>query len=1201
MKKFDFSGGGTFLIPLKRTICLVLLLCCTVLTAQAQMRISINVKNASIKEVLDVLRRHDYRLVYQTTDINSVSQRVSITMSGATASQVLSAVFKGTALSYNVEGNLITIRLNDTPDRFTVSGTVRDHNGLPLIAATIIVKETNSGTITNDKGEFTIRVSKGNTLQFFYIGMVQREIPIQSAQSSLNVMMREDPKSMEDVVVTGYQVLNKRESTSAIVTLKATELVEPVGISIDNMLQGKVAGMSVMQQTSTIGAAPKIRIRGTSTLIGNREPVWVLDGVVLTDPVKLDATELNSMDKVNLIGNAISGLNPEDIDRIDVLKDASATALYGTKAANGVIVITTKRGKTGSPSVRYSTSMSFVAAPTYEKAFLMNSNDRIGVSEEMHMRGLEFKGFTPKGVGYEGALQQLWNNELSTPQFYARVKQLREMNTDWFKLLFRNSFSHSHTVSVSGANDKVNYYFSVGYADQQGAKIHEDGNRFNFMSNLGFQITKNFRIGVQLAANVSTTNRPTVDLFQYAYTTSRAIPAFNDDGSLAFYDASATKFSKIGPNNTAENIPLAYNVFNELENSGNTQKSRNINTNINMSYRITSWLSADALMSYNTSTTHQETHHGERSYAVAQRRGLPYGFDLNLLSPNDQKTYKDKICEIPFGGILKSQEDATDTYFIRGSLNANKIFNQKHSISFGAGFEVMSTNSTGYQRTDYGYLPERGKKFITLDNLTDWPKAAMTYLGQTPILVDGRNNNVSYYALASYGYDQRYIFSANVRGEASNKFGSDKSARFIPIWSVSGRWNLTEEHWMQGARSILTNFGVRSSYGIQANVTDAHNPNMVVSLGSLDTKTQEYIARLISLPNQGLRWEKTYAFDLGIDFSLFNGRLGGSFDYYHKKSRDQLYTVEVETTNGGRYVTINGGDLTNKGWDLNIFATLIRKRDFSWTFSFNTGKAKNSVANLAFQQIGYENYLNGSLLRNGYAVNSFYSYRFGGLDENGYPTYLGVKEKDENGNLLFKNLDEALASALVYSGKREADINGGFSTFFKYKNFGLNVMFSFSLGSKVRLNDLYTDGDNFRLPYPHQNMSSDFNDRWRNPGDKTDIPALSDETRFLQSSDIAPTYGGQMSKNFWQMYNDSDLRVVSGNYLRCRSISLSYSFPTEMLRKIHIKGLSLSLSMTNPFVIKAKGLKGRDPEQVTLGSNSIPPQKNYAFSMNLNF
>lgn len=206
-------------------------------------------------------------------------------------------------------------------------------------------------------------------------------------------------------------------------SLKAEDIIEPVGTSIDQMLQGKVPGMSVMQMTSTVGAAPKIRIRGSSTIIGNREPVWVLDGVVLQDPVPLDATELNSMDQVNLIGNAISGLNPEDIERIDVLKDASATALYGTKAANGVIVITTKRGKKGAPAIRYSNSMSFIERPSYDDLFLMNSKERIEVSEEIYRKGLQFVGYSPTNAGFEGSLYQLRNGLIDQAQFSREVQK----------------------------------------------------------------------------------------------------------------------------------------------------------------------------------------------------------------------------------------------------------------------------------------------------------------------------------------------------------------------------------------------------------------------------------------------------------------------------------------------------------------------------------------------------------------------------------------------------------------------------------------------------------------------------------------------------------------------------------------------------------------------------------------------------------
>ena len=409
--------------------------------------------------------------------------------------------------------------------------------------------------------------------------------------------------------------------------------------------------------------------------------------------------------------------------------------------------------------------------------------------------------------------------------------------------------------------------------------------------------------------------------------------------------------------------------------------------------------------------------------------------------------------------------------------------------------------------------------------------------------------------------------------------------------------------------NVLSSLAIRASYGIQANVTEAHNPNMIISVGSLDSKSEEYYATLSSLPNEGLKWEKTNSFNIGIDFDLFKGKLSGSFEYFHKKSKDQLLPLQVTSTNGDKMVTINGGDLTNKGWDLVLALTPIRTENFEWRLSFNTSKVYNEVFTTAEQSVTYEQYLNGSLVRDGYALNTFYSYRFGGLDNKGIPIFLGLEDHDEEGNVIITTQEEALRSALVCSGKREPDLSGGLSMGFQYKNFSINSTFSFQFGSKIRLNELY-QGDDFKLPYPGQNMSSDFVKRWRKPGDEkyTNIPALTDELYTVRGvytggenpinkTDIM----NNVSSNYWQMYNNADMRVVSGNFLRCNSISLSYSFNSDFVKKLYLKSLSLSLGVSNPFVIKAKGLQGRDPEQLTLGSGTIPPQQTYSFSMNVTF
>lgn len=339
-------------------------------------------------------------------------------------------------------------------------------------------------------------------------------------------------------------------------------------------------------------------------------------------------------------------------------------------------------------------------------------------------------------------------------------------------------------------------------------------------------------------------------------------------------------------------------------------------------------------------------------------------------------------------------------------------------------------------------------------------------------------------------------------------------------------------------------------------------------------------ASLQSLPNEGLKWEKTNSFNLGVDFDLFKGKLSGSFEYYNKKSKDQLLSLQVTSTNGGKSVTINGGDLTNKGWDLSLSATPIKTEEFEWRLTFNTSKVYNEVSTTSNQSVTYAEYLSGSLVRDGYALNSFYSYRFGGLDHNGIPTFLGLEDHDDAGNVTITTQEQAFASAMMYSGKREADLTGGLTMGFRYRRLSLNTIFALSIGSKIRLNDLY-QGSDFKLPYPGQNMGSDFVKRWRKPGDEkyTNIPALTDELYTISGmyrggddpinkTDIM----NNVSANYWQMYNNADMRVVSGNFLRCRAISLSYSFDSSLIRKLYLKSLSMSLSVSNPFVIKPKGL-----------------------------
>jgi TonB dependent receptor. len=266
---------------------------------------------------------------------------------------------------------------------------------------------------------------------------------------------------------------------------------------------------------------------------------------------------------------------------------------------------------------------------------------------------------------------------------------------------------------------------------------------------------------------------------------------------------------------------------------------------------------------------------------VSTYRGLPYGIDKSILSEDDLNNLRKNVCKIPYGGILNSSNDETDAYMMRLSLNANKTLKDTHSFSFSAGMEMSSNRYKGFNSYEWGYLPERGMSFTALENLDDWPKAAEAVQALKPILSDNTSNFLSYYSVFSYGYKGKYILSANVRGDGSNKLGN--KARFLPIWSFSGRWNISDEPWMESIRHVLSNFNMRGSYGIQANVTDAHNPNMIMLLGKLYSNSEEYAATLLQLPNLHLKWERTRSYNIGVDFDLFRGIVAGSFEYFTKK------------------------------------------------------------------------------------------------------------------------------------------------------------------------------------------------------------------------------------------------------------------------------------------------------------------------------
>ena len=359
--------------------------------------------------------------------------------------------------------------------------------------------------------------------------------------------------------------------------------------------------------------------------------------------------------------------------------------------------------------------------------------------------------------------------------------------------------------------------------------------------------------------------------------------------------------------------------------------------------------------------------------------------------------------------------------------------------------------------------------------------------------------------------------------DGSNKFGQDKSVRFLPVWSASGKWNLHNEKFLKSAE-WMDELAVRASYGIQGNVHPDQTPNLIVKLGTYDGIAKEYQSTLYKLPNNNLKWEKTESYNLGIDFSFFRSWLSGTIEVYKKIGKDQVVQKTLAPSTGANYVAINDGDVDNKGWELSVNLNPVRGKDWNWGISFNTAKNYNKVKNAGEElSVTWSDYVNGTLVSNGRSINSFYAYRFKGLNDEGLPTFYGESEKNEDGEVIITTQEEAFDAAFVYAGRREPTLSGGFST---------NVFMTVRIPADVHaVHNLYYESGQ-ALPFPQQNMSSEFVHRWREPGDKTVIPALSDNAMTFT------TYERKfpIANNRWDMYNKSDLRVVSGDFLRCRSM-----------------------------------------------------------------
>lgn len=1158
--------------------------------------ITLREKNASLEKVLQSIKQQSGYVFFYNYRILEKSKPVTVNVAGVSLSDALNACFKDQPLTYSIEGKLVTVKLKPNTSAIIeevavspktgVYGYVRDSAGRPLADITVTIRGKGRSVRTNKEGRFSIEANPGDVLVFSSVSYVPRQITITTDDSEIAIRLdpRIDKLDQVEVIPTGYQFLKRAQIVGSTNTIKASELNFNGVNTLEQALQGKLPGVAITNESGLVGVRQKTRVRGTSTLFGNQDPIWVVDGIIQQDPLPFKASTIDAFGGISkdnydyvrdFVGNAISWLNPQDIDDITVLKDAAATAIYGVRAGNGVIVINTKKGRPGPPSISYSVNTSISEKVTYDRLNLMNSKERTGVSKEIYERGLISSGNYNTSIGYAGALNDYLFKRIDYNEFNRRVTEAETVNTNWFDILFRAPVSINHSLSISGGSANTRYYASLGYNDVKGTAIGNDTKGYTGNVSINSRLTNKLNMAIRLSASQRRTDGFfRVNPYGYASFTSRVIPAYDSTGNRFFY-----------ANTLNNSAGYAFNILDELDNTAAYTKTLVANTGIELNYNIFKDVTFQTLFSYSVTNVSGLSYATEKSNYIDSLRGFEYG----TAKITDAAYINSKL---PVGGEYNPDNNQSAAMNWRNSLSWAKLFNGKHAVTVLLGEEINSTRYTGLSETIYGWLRDRGNTFAAVPLTYTSGNTANPLLQMPHVLRDNVVNNMGMYATAGYTYDNRYVLNMSIRSDASNRFGQDTREKFNPVWAGGVRWNIANEKWFDRT-AWLSELSMRASFGYQRNLASNFSPELIAKIPTgatvniVDQFTGEYLLAISNLPYADLRWEKNTTINLGFNMGLFRNRVLASIEYYEKRGRDMITYMVVPQEYGIDNMPINGGSVNNRGIDMSASFAPVRTKDFTWTLGLTLSKNFNQIQKTgSAQSLTWKAAASGQLYKQGYPITGFWAFDFQGIDPaNGYPVI------DYSAKAGTDSLNDP-TSYMKYMGKLDADFTTNLGMNFRYKMFTLNTSFYVQIGGKRFRTPAYKLTT--YLPSEFENLSRELVDRWT-PG-KTDaaFPGLPDKS--VTNTILLPN--GKTYTNWYEMYNYSSARVVDASTLRCNNISISYTLPAKLVAKMRLKNAGLNAGVTSPFAIVSKDFKGIDAEVAT---GSQPRTRTYTLTLNASF
>lgn len=1022
-------------------------------------------------------------------------------------------------------------------------------DGQPIPFASVVVKGTMTGIATSDDGTYTLdKVPANATLEFSSIGFITQEVPV-NGRAVINIALVPDTESLEEVMVVAYGTAKKGTYTGAASVVKQETIKDVPAVSFEQALTGKVAGMQVSTVSGQAGSTSSIRIRGIGSMNAGNEPLYVIDGVPA-----ISGSSGQMGDYLYTSNNAMSSLNNSDIESITILKDAAASALYGSRAANGVVMITTKRGKSGRPQITFKGQLGVTPSfatrnyevadplaqlemeygifagqylPDYEGYIEMSQADAAAagikqLNNRFHKHGYHFE---LDGSGYEWKNVKIsdYNNSGRAGKFY-----------DWEKDLLRTAAFQTYDLSVSGANETTNYYTSLAYTTQEGRNVTNDYNRITGRINLNQKIGKyvEFNSNINLSRSFKTGFNDTRNLGgNYFLQTRNLMWGVYWPTDYATGEPWTSRYGSYSYN------PNYYN--NEWENSSVNMKIAAVET---LTIHIIDGLDAKTVFSYDNSNTRDHLYYSANHYNGSSDNGAVHEMSTN---------------------VTKMVSSTT--------LNYNKTFAEKHTLGVLAGFEAEQ-NQTTFHRSSGSNMPTSSLHTVSTAGKLD----ASGY--------DWGSSMMSFLSRLEYNYDNKYYVSGSFRRDGSSKLGP--LTRWGNFWSVAGSWRINNEGFMKDI-DWLSNLRLRSSYGVNGTL-----PSSLYGWRSLTSYSSKYKEQpgggVSSISTADLAWETNYTWNLALEFGVFDNRFTGTVEYFNRDSKDLLQYVPISTVTGFSSTLKNIGSINNHGVEVELAVDIIRSRDLNWDFSLNFSKFKSTVTKLSdgadilwYDPTGSDDRAD-FIYREGESTLALYGYEWAGVNpENGYNIWYSNNENADyqlNGRNIVYDYDDAENQII-------ADLNpklfGGFSTSVSWKGLSLDLGFTYRIGGYTydgAEKDTADDGyywERTRSQEYYNNMWTPTNKNAKYPRllatDPTD--AMRCSTRHLHPAD----------------------------YLRLKNITLAYSLPKNLLSKINVSNARVFFNGANLLTFAA--WKEYDPEVSPYGTKGweLPIGKTYTFGLEFTF